>query len=83
MLPGNENSISSTEDELQSFYVKLMDRRKSAELPSLESKHLKFLRPALRPYQEQAVRWMLDREIKLTTCGKPITINLKIISSIL
>lgn len=73
LLTENSTSIkSSSEDELQSLYHKLMDRRKSLELPPLERKHLKFLRPALRPYQEQAVRWMMDRENRSSTCGKSI-----------
>lgn len=73
MLTENENNIGFV-DEVGGLYYQLMDRRKSVEFPPLESKQLKFLKPSLRPYQEQAVRWMMDRENK-TTCGKPITIN--------
>lgn len=69
MLTENENKISY-EDELGGLYHELMDRRKSVELPPLESKQLNFLKPSLRPYQEQAVRWMMDRENRVTTCGK-------------
>ncbi|XP_066137838.1 E3 ubiquitin-protein ligase SHPRH isoform X1 [Euwallacea fornicatus] len=57
-----ESDKTFTLNELEQVYAKLIEKRDFNEYPPLKQECLAFLKPVLRPYQQEALKWMFYRE---------------------
>lgn len=65
-----QNKYKSDEKELSILYENVKkEREKDLRLPEINVQHPN-LRPELRPYQQDAVRWMISREQQSDRKGK-------------